>query len=174
IILDLLGTFQMSWPFEDADSFHPASNISKMQQGIPLSDEDRLPWLLSLNKVVENLKKQMEKWFTVWGFNLLCTKDIIQNIIFEGKNYQDQSESHREDSLSYAQDHLIVLLEGSKQLIQERMSTRQGHFMPSTLLDSQIDILQPLHLSPFSLNISIDKTVEDILNEIVERIEAIL
>lgn len=111
---------KLSLPFFDADDFHPTANIEKMSAGIPLNDEDRQPWLESINK-------KMKEVSTLKGGVFACSalKEKYRSILKEG---------------------LIlpihwVLLKGDFELIQKRMSER-NHFMPPKLLRSQFDTLE--------------------------------
>lgn len=104
---------------------------------------------------------------------LACSalKSSYRRIILHGLHENDQQKKGLNIGST---DHLVVLLQGSKQLINERMSNRTGHFMPSSLLDSQLAILQPLETSQYSLTLSIDNTIDSIVNDIVNKIQDIL
>jgi gluconate kinase len=78
------------------------------------------------------------------------------------------------DANQINQGHIVVFLEGSKQLLQERMAKRNKHFMQLTLLDSQLETFEQLDNSSCSLHIDIEKSVEEITNEIIKRINDIL
>ncbi|XP_031557621.1 probable gluconokinase [Actinia tenebrosa] len=154
---------KIGWPFEDADSFHSTANVSKMKQGIPLTDEDRLPWLRSLHKLILKWRANSESGI------LACSalKNCYRQIILHGKG----STTVCTDESN--QDYIIVFLEGSKRLIQERMVQRDQHFMPLSLLDSQFEVFEPSDNSSCSLNINIEKPVAEIVHEIIERINEI-
>jgi carbohydrate kinase (thermoresistant glucokinase family) len=104
-------------PFADGDSLHPAANVAKMSAGIPLDDADRAPWL-----------------------------DIIGALLAAGPVVVACSALKRvyRDRLRAAAPGLeLVFLEGSRELLLSRMSHRAGHFMPASLLDSQLATLEP-------------------------------
>jgi carbohydrate kinase (thermoresistant glucokinase family) len=121
-------------PFFDADDYHPDSNKKKMQEGHPLTDEDRQEWLLRLNQlaIVQSNNK---------GAIIACSalKERYREIL----------------STNITVPVYWVLLQGSYELIKERIEKRKGHYMPASLLQSQFDILE----APY------DAIVEDIAND---------
>lgn len=110
-------------PFLDADDFHPPSNVAKMSQGIPLTDDDRWPWL---DRLAQALRDTGEKaGMAVAGCSAL-RKAYRQRLI-----------------ATAGEPILFVFLHGSRNIIAERMAMRSGHFMPTALLDSQFATLEP-------------------------------
>ena len=109
---------KLGWSFHDADDFHPPANIEKMRQGIPLVDEDRWPWLDRLNAL---LRTETD---VVLGCSAL-------------------KQSYRARLADDVEDVRWVHLTGSFELIAARLSARKGHYMPSTLLASQFQTLEP-------------------------------
>ncbi|OHV21339.1 gluconate kinase [Parafrankia soli] len=111
---------QLDVPFRDADDLHPAANIRKMSAGIALTDEDRSPWLEAVGRVLAAEPS---------GIVVACSA--------LRRAYRDQLRRH-------APDVCFVHLTGSRELLTARASARGGHFMPASLLDSQLSILEPL------------------------------
>ncbi len=106
----------MGLPFYDADDFHPKANVEKMKSGQPLNDADRKPWLLTL-------AKNISKWERERGAVLACSA---------------LKESYRELMQQGAELQIIwIFLEGSEQLIADRLRKRTGHFFDPHLLKSQ-------------------------------------
>ena len=105
--------------FFDADDYHPPENIEKMNAGIPLTDEDRKPWLDRLNQ----LCLQHE----TTGMVLACSA---------------LKEAYRKNIKGAIKEVSWIYLKGSFDLIMERMKQREHHYMPHTLLQSQFDILE--------------------------------
>lgn len=124
--------------FIDGDDLHPAENKAKMAAGIALNDEDRWPWL---DKVGETLQSDER---VVVACSALKRK-------------------YRERILTQAKDAVFVHLSGSKEVLAERMNARQNHFMPASLLDSQLATLEPLEFDEPGLVIDIDQPVEKIV-----------
>ncbi|NHE57580.1 NADP-dependent phosphogluconate dehydrogenase [Cyclobacterium plantarum] len=134
-------------PFYDGDHFHPASNKKKMNAGIPLTDEDRIPWL-------ENLANNILDWNKKGGAVLACSA---------------LNEKYRK-ILKVVPDMHWVLLDGSKSLIKSRLGKRVGHFMNPALLDSQLATLEK---PDYGWRISIDKKPEKIVTEILKKINTL-
>lgn len=120
-------------PFVDADSLHSAANVAKMAGGTPLTDEDRGPWLESIGQAMRAAEND--------GLVLACSS--------LRRRYRDQIRAA-------APDTFFVTLTGSRELLAERLAGRAGHFMPSTLLDSQLAAFEPLQPDERGIDLSID------------------
>lgn len=136
---------QLKLPFFDGDDFHPATNIAKMRQGMPLNDADRKPWL-------EILATNLNDWSTTSGAVLACSalKETYRNIL---------------SSQVVAIDW--VFLSGSFETIKQRLNLREGHFMKSSLLQSQFDTLE---VPSYGIHIDITQKQEAIVTEIIEKL----
>ena len=138
-----------SWHFKDGDALHPDGNVRKMANGIPLTDEDRFPWL---KLVGETLAREPEP--TAVGCSALKRK------------YRDLIREAAGDDVCF------IFLNGSRALIEERMSSREGHFMPLSLLDNQFTTLESPSNDENYIDIDIRGDMQSILNEIVSQLEA--
>ncbi len=134
--------------FEDGDDFHPASNKAKMSTGTPLTDDDRWPWYAVLRQRIEDMRHLTPIYV------LACS--ALKPI------YRDKLRAH-----DHAANLRFVLLDGSRELIATRITARKGHFMPPSLLESQLATLEP---TPDLVRVSIDQTPEQIVAEIMRRI----
>lgn len=135
---------RLSLPFFDADDFHPKENIDKMRRGIPLTDANRYPWLHILSHVLQSENKKE-------GAVLACSalKENYRKILQQG----------------IPQTITWVFLEGSENTIRERMKRRSDHFMPETLLQSQLKTLEkPLYAHSVPIEKDPEAIVEDILD----------
>lgn len=138
---------RLGWDFYDADGFHPIENISKMASGIPLDDEDRAPWLASLQALISASLQQKHPAV------LACSA---------------LKESYRQKLLEGNDDVLLVYLKGTYDLIWARLSARQDHYMKPEMLQSQLDLLEePTDV----LTIDIAMSVEEIVGEILKYME---
>ena len=144
---------RLGWDFAEADEFHPEANIAKMTQGIPLQDEDRWPWL-----------QEIRNWMTAQaraGCSTVLTCSALK------KSYRQL--------LSEAEGRVLFLhLDGGTDLISQRMQGREGHFMPPTLLPSQLATLEPLsqeELDAGSLRLDISQTPEQLVAAVVEALK---
>ena len=140
---------QLGWSCAEADEFHPQSNIDKMTQGIPLQDEDRWPWL-----------QEIQDWMTgqaATGNSTVLTCSALK-------------QSYRQ-LLSEAQGRVLFIhLDGVADLISQRMQGREGHFMPPTLLPSQLATLEPLtgdELAAGSLRLDISLPPAEIVAAVI-------
>jgi gluconokinase len=132
--------------FLDADDFHPAANIQKMAAGIPLTDEDRWPWLESLN---HTLRERDDEGRPV----VLACSALRQ--------------AYREVLSRSFERVVFIYLAGSKDEIQSRLESRSGHFMPAKLLDSQFAMLEE---PADAIRVSIAQSPEDMIAEILARL----
>jgi len=133
-------------PYYDADDFHSQANIKKMKNNISLTDEDRLPWL-------QTLAKNIKAWQVKQDAILSCSA---------------LKEKYRKILSSNIDSILWVYLAGSFDLIKSRIESRNGHYMKSQLLQSQFDDLE---VPEYGLNISIDKSPEEIVNIIISKVK---
>ena len=137
---------QLGWKYEDGDSFHPASNVAKMRAGQPLTDEDRWPWLRA---IAEDIGRVCEAGQRVV---IACSalKRVYRDILVHERN-----------------DVRIIYLNGTQQLIADRLAARKGHFMPPGLLASQFQTLEPPGASENPITVSIDASVDAIVDDII-------
>lgn len=133
-------------PFLDADDFHPIANIKKMKEGIALVDEDRIPWLEILSAKLADFAKQK-------GAILACSA--------LKESYREILASKTEGVVNW------VFLNGSKELILQRISGRKDHFMPETLLNSQFGTLEtPSYCIVIDINQTPERMVDQIINSL--------
>ena len=113
----------LGWEFADADDYHPPVNVAKMRAGVPLTDEDRAPWLATLRAEIGQRHR------TGRPLVLACSalKESYRRILVG------------EDGASVG----LLHLDGSPDLIAARLAARTGHYMPPTLLASQLAALEP-------------------------------
>ena len=143
---------RLGWRCEDADRFHPASNVAKMSAGEPLTDDDRWPWLKAIADEIDRLCDG--GLHAVFACSAL--KRTYREILVHGRD-----------------DVRIVFLDGSKELIAERLAARKGHFMPPGLLDSQFNTLErPTH-DERAITVGIDASVDEIVDEILIRLKLV-
>jgi gluconokinase len=141
---------RMQTVFADADEYHSAANKAKMAAGHPLNDEDRQPWLETLNALLRGWSGGGR------GGVLACSalKEAYRKTLVSGLP---------EGSV------VFVLLDGSRELIAERLAERQNHYMNPKLLDSQLATLEP---PADALRVVNDRAPEEIVDEIMQEIMA--
>lgn len=140
---------RLGWAYAEADEFHSPENITKMTQGIPLTDEDRQPWLTSIQRWVSGK--------TTEGQSTIVTCSALKR-------------SYREILAAADGDVRFVHLLGEVELIRSRMKTRTGHFMPESLLPSQMSTLQPLQYDENGITVMNVGTPAEVTEEILNRL----
>jgi len=140
---------RLGWTYEDGDKFHPASNVAKMSAGHPLTDEDRWPWLQAIAGEIDRVCKAGQHVVIACS----ALKRAYRDILVHGRD-----------------DVRIVYLKGTPKLIGDRLAQRKGHFMPPGLLASQFKTLEPPDASENPVTVSIDASVETIVDDIVRQL----
>ena len=140
---------RLGWTYEDADWFHPASNVEKMHSGQPLTDEDRWPWLQGIAAWIDATRRE-------GGHGVIACSALKR--------------AYRDVLVADHADVRIVYLKGDRELIARRMITRHGHFMPPFLLDSQFDALEEPTDEENAIVVSIEARPHAIVEEIVAKL----
>jgi gluconokinase len=134
--------------YAEADVFHPEANIRKMSSGVPLTDADREPWLHTIAGWIR------EHQHTGGVVSSSALKRRYRDILRTGGNVW------------------FLHLAGPKEVLAERMRTRQGHFMPVSLLDSQYADLEPLGADEPGWTADVRDTLEQIVHDAVKEFAA--
>ncbi len=140
---------RIGFAFEDGDAYHPEANVAKMHAGIPLTDEDRWPWLKAIAAAID--RKAEAHTPVIIACSAL--KRAYRDILVHGRD-----------------DVRIVYLKGTQDVTAQRLSRRDHHFMPASLLDSQFATLEEPEPDERVITVSIDGTVDEIVAGIVERL----
>ena len=111
---------QLNWPFVDGDSLHSAANVAKMAAGIPLTNDDRAPWLQSIHDVMEGWRMQHKNGIVASS----ALKEKYRQILLTSPEIK------------------LVYLRGSYEVIYSRMQHRPGHYMKPEMLQSQFAALE--------------------------------
>ncbi|MEG3629263.1 gluconokinase [Streptomyces poriticola] len=137
-------------PYAEGDDFHPPANIAKMSAGTPLTDDDRWPWLDAIG---------------AWAHGRAGLGGVVSSSALK--------RSYRDRLRAAAPGLVFVHLTGSRELIAERMSHRQGHFMPTALLDSQFATLQPLQPDEAGVEVDVAGGPEEIAGRAMNALKAL-
>ncbi|MCK1641150.1 gluconokinase [Bradyrhizobium sp. 157] len=143
---------RLGWRYEDGDRFHPPDNVAKMSAGHPLTDEDRWPWLRAIADEIDRRAASGEHAVIACS----ALKRAYREILVHGRD-----------------DVRIVFLDGTLDLIAERLAARKGHFMPPGLLASQFRTLEPPGAGERPIIVSIDAPVENIVDDIVGQLNLV-
>ncbi|MCA0256601.1 MAG: gluconokinase [Proteobacteria bacterium] len=133
----------LSCPFLEGDALHPKANIDRMSAGLPLRDEDRWPWL---DEIARAMNAKLES-----GASVVASCSSLRLV------YRDRFRANLDVP------PLFFWLDGSRELLAARMSSRPGHFMPTTLLDSQLATLERPEGEADVVRIELSLPLEDML-----------
>jgi len=133
--------------FAEADEFHSDANIAKMKNGIPLTDEDRWPWLEKLSGWMAEQAAQ--------GRDTVIACSALRR-------------SYRDVLRSGVPDVEFVHLDGPADVIRERLSGRRGHYMPASLLESQVETLEPLQADETGVVLDLREPADRLVDQAVE------
>jgi carbohydrate kinase (thermoresistant glucokinase family) len=137
---------RLGWEFEDADWLHPAANVEKMHSGIPLTDEDRRPWLEAVAGWIDHCRDSHQHGVVACSALKRRYRDILNG---------DRP------------DVGLVYLKGDEELIARRIATRHEHFMPRSLLHSQFEALEEPGPDENPIVISIEPRPSQIVEQIL-------
>ena len=116
---------ELAFEMIEGDDYHPPENVARMAAGIPLTDEDRRPWLQTLAELLTDRHSRGQ------GSVLACSalrwayRDVLRSAVPSGETF-------------------VIQLEADAETLRSRMESRTGHYMPPALLDSQLATLEPL------------------------------
>jgi ribose 5-phosphate isomerase A len=137
---------RLGWPFEEGDWLHPEANVAKMHAGIALTDTDRQPWLEAVAAWIDNQRAKHQPGIITCS----ALKRTYRKIVIG-----DRPEVR------------LIYLRGAHAIIAERLASRHGHFMPATLLRSQIDTLEEPGPEEDPLTVDIGPPVNRLADEII-------
>src|SRR6478609_7978480 len=138
---------RLDWELAEGDDLHPVANVEKMRAGTPLTDDDRWPWLDRVGAWISG--------HTASGTSGIITCSALRRV------YRDRLRGP---------GVIFVHLAGSREEIAAQMSKRSGHYMPLSLLDSQLATLEPLEPDENAVVVGVDQSLEDEVTEILERL----
>lgn len=138
-------------PFTDADDLHPMANIEKMASGVPLDDDDRQPWLEIVGTTLADAARA--------GTGLVIACSALKR-------------RYRDTILASAPQVRFVHLHGTREVLAARTEGRTGHFMPTSLLDSQLASLEALDPDEPGIVVDIDRPVGEIIDDAVSQLRA--
>jgi gluconokinase len=138
---------RLGWDFAEGDDLHPATNVAKMSAGIPLTDEDRWPWL---DRVATWIRTR-----TAAGISGIITCSALKRI------YRDKLSGN---------NVVFIHLVGGRDIIAERLARRVDHFIPASLLDSQIAVLEPTQSDENAISLVVGSDPVEDAAEITRRL----
>ncbi len=145
LVDDVLG-----WPFQEGDELHPPANIAKMSHAIPLTDEDRWPWL-------DRCKDWIDRRLAADGSGLITCSALK-------RAYRDRLVAGRPDLVR------ILYLKASRETLLARLQQRKGHYMPVDLLDSQLATLEEPAPDENPITVSVEQSVDAMACEVLDKL----
>jgi gluconokinase len=140
---------RLGWSFGDADEHHSEASVEKMKAEIPLTDEDRLPWLRDVRDWIDEQNAKGENTILACSALKRAYRDILRE----------------------AEAHLVfVRLTADYEVLASRLGSRTGHFMPSRLLDSQLGDLEPLEPDEAGITVDVSGSPEQIVAAILKEL----
>jgi gluconokinase len=140
---------RLGWPFAEGDDFHPPENVAKMSAGTPLDDDDRRPWLRRLADWIGEHERS--------GDSVVVTCSALK------RSYRDLL---RDGHPSVWFAHVTA----DAELIRDRLQHRSDHYMPASLLESQLAILEPLQDDEPGAAISGAGAPEDVVDHLLDEL----
>jgi gluconokinase len=138
-------------PFFEGDDYHTPENVAKMADGQPLTDDDRRPWLNALATALADWDARGQETVVSCSALRRSYRDLLSNA---------------------GRDVVFVFLEGAMDLVRQRMSSRQGHFMPTALIESQIEALEDPRGEPNVITGNISDPPDVLVTHIMEVLKA--
>lgn len=142
---------RLGWEFIEGDDLHPRSNVAKMESGVALTDEDRTPWL--------ELIRQRAAATAESGRSAVITCSALKR-------------AYRDALRAGVGPMFFVHLTGDEEVLASRMARRERHFMPTGLLRSQLDTLEPLEADEDGVVVDVGSTIDQVVAEGYEAVKA--
>jgi gluconokinase len=139
------------WILLEGDRFHPPANVAKMHAGIPLTDDDRWPWLRAIADRADELRNAGQSAVVACSALKRAYRDIL---------------------IGDRPDTVLIYLRGSQQLIASRLNARKGHFMPPMLLDSQFATLEEPGPDEHAIVVDIDGAADSVIQDAIRQLRA--
>jgi gluconokinase len=143
---------RLGMTFRDADEFHSAANKQKMASGVPLTDEDRWPWLDAIGAAIAGSVAS--------GGGIVVACSALRR-------------AYRRRIVDRAGPQVVfVWLDGSRRTLAERIGSRRGHFMPASMLDSQLATLEPPGADEPVVRVSVEAPLDQVVAAAVSGLAA--
>jgi ribose 5-phosphate isomerase A len=142
---------RLGWTFQEGDNLHPEANVAKMHAGVPLTDDDRKPWLERVAAWIDGQRARKQPGIVTCSALKRSYRDIVIG---------DRPEVR------------LVYLRGGRDVIAEHLAGRHGHFMPASLLQSQIDTLEEPGPDEDPLTVDVGPSAETVAEKIIRLLGA--
>ena len=140
----------LGWPFQEGDELHSPENVEKMRQGTPLTDEDRWPW-------IDRCRDWIDGRLAADGRGLITCSALRR--------------AYRERLIGAHKDAVRILyLRASREILLDRLQHRTGHYMPVSLLDSQLHTLEEPASDENPIVVDVEQTPDEMIREILRKL----
>jgi len=146
---------RLDLPFVEGDDHHPPANIDKMTAGVPLTDEDRIPWLTALADLLAKSRAAGESSVLTCSALRRTYRDLLRG----------------QTGLAGV---FFVHLDAPVEVLRERMTRRDRHFMPTSLLQSQLDTLEPLQADEYGVRVDVSGSLDEVVGAAASEVSAAL
>ena len=134
----------LHWPFQEGDALHPPANVQKMHASVPLTDEDRAPWLLAVRRWIDARVEAGEPG--------LITCSALKR-------------RYRDGLIDGRKQVRLLYLRADPAVLRARLERRVGHFMPASLLDSQLQTLEEPAADERPITVCVESTLDQTVAE---------
>jgi gluconokinase len=138
---------RLGWPYAEADDFHPQANIDRMAAGVPLTDDDRWPWLDAIRDWLTAQAREERSTIVTCSALRAAYRDVLREAAGQVR---------------------FVHLTAAPEVIAPRLAERSGHFMPASLLPSQLAALEPLRADEDGVTVVVDAAPDVIADRTLE------
>jgi len=142
----------LGWPFQEGDLLHPPANVQKMHAGIPLTDEDRAPWLAAIKLWIDARLAAGESGLVTCS----ALKRRYRDVLIGGRRAVR-----------------VLYLKASEEVLEARVTHRPGHFMPASLLESQLHTLEEPQPDEMPLVVRVDGTKAESIKAALRAIRSV-
>jgi gluconokinase len=143
---------RLGWAFQEGDDLHPPSNVQKMHAGIPLTDEDRAPWLAAVKRWIDARLAVGESGLVTCS----ALKRRYRDFLIDGRA-----------------DVRVLYLKAAAAVLEARVQHRPGHFMPASLLDSQLATLEEPQPDEHAIVVSVAGTKAESVDAALDSLRAL-
>ncbi|XP_069555586.1 probable gluconokinase [Brachyistius frenatus] len=165
--LGLLLSEKFGWPLHEGDDFHPQENTEKMTRGEPLTDQDRVSWLLKLHEVIQRERRSGSDALVVCSS---LKRHYRQILLYGSKALASSSSPDQEISPPSSPDVFFLFLHGDYDVIHQRLAARRGHYMKADMLRSQFDVLEPPLKEENGFTVDVGRSITDVAAEVEKHI----
>jgi len=163
---------KLNCSFRDADEYHSPEAKAKMQAGRPLNDNDRIPWLKHMATDISKWRTEHDRVVLACSALKRVYRAVLCGTLQAEDVLHDQIQAHFQHEKSNLSNLQFVLLNGSFELLKDRLEKRKGHYFKADLLKSQLETLEMPQRDEDVIIIQVDRDKDTIVQEIIDQLKA--